>query len=65
MRIDKQKILLYLAEREMTRAELADACNMRRQNLSTVLNRGTCEPRTAGRIATALGVPVAEIIKEE
>ena len=31
---------------------------------STIIRRGTCEPKTAGKLAAGLGVPVAEIIEE-
>ncbi len=65
MKIDTHKIKLILAEREMTRTELSDLCGISRQNVSTILTRGTCELKTAGKIAKGLGIPVAEIVKEE
>ena len=37
---------------------------MSRQNISTIIRRGTCEPRTAGKLAAGLGVSVLEIIAE-
>lgn len=65
MKINVSKIKAILAERSMTRAELASACGMCRQNVSTILTRGTCEPKTAGKIAKGLGIPVEEIMKED
>ena len=65
MKIDTHKIKLILAEQEMTRAELAERCGISRQNISTILTRGTCELKTAGKIAKGLDIPVAEIAKEE
>ncbi len=65
MRINTIKIKLILAEREMTRTELAEQCGISRQNISTILTRGTCAPKTAGKIAKGLGIPVAEIVEEE
>lgn len=65
MRINTIKVKLILAEREMTRAELAKRCGISRQNVSTILTRGTCEPKTAGKLAKGLGIPVAEIVEEE
>lgn len=65
MRIDTNKIKMFLAERGLTRAAYAELCGVSRQNISTILTRGTCEPRTAGKLAKGLGVPVSEIIKEE
>lgn len=65
MKIDTRKIKLILAERGMTRTELSDLCGISRQNVSTILTRGTCELKTAGKIAKGLGISVAEIAKEE
>lgn len=65
MKLERNKILQILAERGMTRVALAKACGISRQNISTILTRGTCEPRTAGKLAKGLGIPVGEIVKEE
>lgn len=64
MKVNTHKIKLILAEREMTRAELAECCGMSRQSVSTILTRGTCEPRTAGKLAKGLGISLEEIIEE-
>lgn len=63
--INTAHIESLLAERCMTKAAFAAACGISRQNISTIIRRGTCEPRTAGKLAAGLGVPVAEIIKGE
>ena len=34
------------------------------QNVSVILNRGRCSPKTAKTLADALNVPVEQIIKE-
>lgn len=65
MKIDTKKVALFLAEQELTKTALAERSGMSRQNISTILGRGTCEPATAGKLAKGLGVPVAEIVKEE
>lgn len=64
MKIDTPKIKMILAEREMTRIDLSDRSGISRQNISTILTRGTCELKTAGRIAKGLGISVEEIVKE-
>lgn len=33
--------------------------------ISALIRRGKCEPRTAGKLAAGLGVPVSAIIAEE
>lgn len=65
MNISAMKIETILAERGMTKAALAENCGVSRQNISTIIRRGTCEPRTAGKLATGLGVSLADIIQKE
>lgn len=65
MKIDVMAIVRILAEREMTKSELAEKSGLSRQNISTIIGRGTCEPKTAGKLAVGLGVSVEEIMKEE
>lgn len=65
MRISALKIETILAARNMTKAALASSAGMCRQNVSAIIQRGTCEPRTAGKLAKALGIDVAEIIEKE
>ena len=63
MNINVIKIDILLAERGMTKKDLADACGISRQNISTIVRRGTCEPKTAGKLAAGLGVHVSDILE--
>lgn len=65
MKINVYQIKLILAEREMTRSDLAERCGISRQNVSTILTRGTCEPKTVGKLAKGLGIPLEEITEED
>lgn len=65
MTINTQYIETRLAELGLTKKALAAGCGISAQNVSTIIRRGTCEPKTAGKLAAGLGVPVAEIIREE
>ena len=65
MNINAQYIETKLAERGLTKAAYAANCGISRQSISTIIRRGTCEPKTAGKLAVGLGVPVADIIREE
>ncbi|MCI8915616.1 MAG: helix-turn-helix transcriptional regulator [Oscillospiraceae bacterium] len=65
MNLKSQCIETKLAERGLTKKALAEICGISAQNVSTIIRRGTCEPRTAGKLAAGLGVPVADIIREE
>ncbi len=50
-----------LAERGLTKKAFSELCGISANNVSTVIRRGTCEPRTAGRLAKGLGVDIADI----
>ena len=65
MKIKSYKIKLILAEREMQQGDLAKECGVTRQNISAILARGSCHPKTAGKLAKGLGVPLAEIVEED
>ena len=64
MNISAAKIETRLAELGLTRSALAERCGVSRQSISTIVRRGTCEPRTAGKLAKGLGVELVEILKE-
>lgn len=64
MEVNVKRIETFLAEKGATKTMIADKCGVSRQSISTILRRGTCEPRTAGKLAAGLGVPVSEIIEE-
>ena len=64
MKVNSIKIESLLAVQGLTKTELAKKAGMSRQNVSTVVRRGTCEPRTAGKLASALGVDIADIIED-
>lgn len=64
MRLDVMKIVRILAEQGLTKAELAAKSGVSRQQISTIIGRGTCAPKTAGKLAAGLGVSVLEIMKE-
>lgn len=63
MNLCTTKIETMLAERGMTKSAYAERCGISRQNVSTIIRCGTCEPRTAGKLAAGLGVPVVDIIR--
>ena len=65
MRIDKNKVSFIMAEQDLYQKDLADRAKMSTGNLSTIINGKSCQPRTAYKIAKALGVDVTEIIVTE
>ncbi|MBC8537424.1 helix-turn-helix transcriptional regulator [Christensenellaceae bacterium NSJ-63] len=64
MKISIRKIEAIMARNGFTKSVLSERSGISRQNISTITLRGTCEPKTAGRIAQALGVDVTEIMDE-
>ena len=58
------KIETLLAQKGLTKRELAERCGISQPQISTIVRRGTCAPRTAGKLAAGLGVDVSQIIKE-
>lgn len=64
MDIDTIKIETMLAERGMTKTALAELSGISRQNISTIIRRGSCNPKTVGKLAAGLGVNVADILEE-
>lgn len=65
MKLNAWRVKLILAEKEMNQADLAIMCGVNRQQINETLSRETCSLKTLGRIAKALGVSVAEIVKDE
>ena len=61
MLINARQIQELLAEQGITQKALAQKCGIAAQTLSTVIHRGSCEPKTAGKIAAGLSVSVSEI----
>ena len=61
MNVNGMKIEVLLAKAGITKTELANRCGVSRQNISTSVKRGTCEPRTLGKLAAGLGVSVSEL----
>ena len=61
MNVNGMKIEVLLAKAGITKTELANRCGVSRQNISTIVKRGTCEPRTLGKLAAGLCVYVSEL----
>ena len=64
MVINAGKIENILAEKGMSKTELAKICGVARASISTITGRGTCEPKTAGKLAAGLGVTVSELCEQ-
>lgn len=63
MQLNKQKIMLFMAKQELSIAVLAERYGVTKQRMSYILNCSKVRPETAGKLAKALEVDVAEIIE--
>lgn len=66
MRLDRTQLDIAIANAGVpSYRQLAMRVGCSAQNLSVILNRGSCKPATAGKIAAALGVSVESIVRKE
>lgn len=65
IKLDKVRIMLTMAERGYSNVKLAELTGIGKQNISTLLNRGTCRAETAMRLAKALKVDPETIVRKE
>lgn len=63
MKISREKINIELARKKMTVAALAEAYGVSRARMNVILNSQVLTPVCAGRVASALGVDVTEIME--
>ena len=65
MKVNKKELTLAMARACMNPQDLAKAAQMPPQTVNGFIRGRSVRPATAGKIARALGVDVAEIVKEE
>lgn len=64
MKVDKRKLDIAMARAQLSREDLAKKAGMPIPTLCNVMQRKNCRPVTIGRISSALGVDVTEIIED-
>ena len=64
MKLNQQKILSFMAEKNWNNTVLSKKSEVSRQTISYILSGKTCSPITAGKIAKALEIPVKEIMED-
>ena len=64
MKANRQYLTLAMADACLTPAELALKAQMPRPTLNNVITGRSVRPATLGRVAKALGVPVAALLDE-
>ena len=65
MKIKVSMLYAGIAQNKITMTELAKRTGLAKQSISAIIHRGSCSPKTVGKIADALGVDVKEIIVTE
>ena len=64
MRISRDKINICMARKKMTVQALANAYGVSRTRINVLLNQREVSTVSAGRMASALGVDVTEILED-
>ena len=65
MKLDKEKLLLALAEACMNPYDLCAQTGIQYQTYRRIIGGQRCKTATAGKIAKALGISVKDIILQE
>ncbi len=65
MNINARRIEVLMAKQGISMTKLGELSGVSRQNISTIVRRGTCAPATAGKLARGLGISVEELTEKE
>lgn len=63
MKINREKINVAMARKQMTVKDLADAYGVSRNRINVLLNQREVSVVSAGKLAAALGIDVTEILE--
>lgn len=64
MRVDARKIEIIMAKKQLTRRKIAEIMGVSPACPGEIMRRQTTKPATVGRLASALGVSVEDILME-
>lgn len=65
MRVDRYKLLVKMAQKDLTTIRLAELAGLSRMTISSIRSGKTCSIQTANKLARALNVDVTELLKED
>lgn len=65
MLFDRRKLVVAQCASGLTGAEISARAGIPQAQYSTVVKRGSCQPKTLAAIAHALEIDVSELIKED
>lgn len=65
MQLSRNKIDVLMAKEQLTAEGLAKRYGVSRNRIRVILNSANVTPRTVGKLAAALNVPVEDIIVKE
>ena len=63
MKLNKSKILLIMASKQMTQQSISKTYGVSSRRISNIINASNVRPVTAGKLAKALGVNVTDILE--
>lgn len=64
MRIDRLKLRMELAKRDMTQMKLAELAGVSRATIGYVVGGKSCSDRVGIKIANVLGVPIEKLLEK-
>lgn len=64
MKLNREKINICMARKQMTVQKLAETYGVSRARMNVILNQRTVSVVSAGRMAAALGCDIEEIIEQ-
>ena len=64
MKLNTKSVRVVMAQKSLSLTDVAKNYGSTRQRISCILNSVNITPRTAGKLASALGVDVTEIIED-
>ncbi len=64
MTASKEKVDIILARKQVTASAICKQAGFSRNRFYIIMNSKSVSPKTAGRVAKALGVDVTEIIED-
>lgn len=64
MRIDRIKLVVAMAEKDLTQTKLAELAGVPRVTVNAIRNGRNCSDATAVRLAKALDMDLAELIAD-
>lgn len=66
LKVNSEKLVLLMAEKQLLTKDVCQKAGISPITLSSITNKKVCpRPKTVGKLANSLGVPVTDILESE